>query len=145
MTNPRTKQTTTDYYTFDEPSTDWPLRILHPEGAYTDIGRDIFGKPTWIKRRNAASSLSVTRSYAYHTVGQELCRMVEPETGATLMDYDGAGNLEWSAAGLPAGTACTTSGTETAIVPRKVSRTYDARNRLKTLSFPGGNGNQTWT
>jgi RHS repeat-associated protein len=30
-------------------------------------------------------------------------------------------------------------------VARKVSRTYDARNRLKTLAFPDGRGNQTWT
>ena len=43
----------------------------------------------------------MTRSYSYNA-HEELCRSVEPETGATLMGYDGAGNLAWSAAGLPA-------------------------------------------
>jgi hypothetical protein len=28
---------------------------------------------------------------------------------------------------------------------RTVSRSYDARNRLSTLTFPDGNGNQSWT
>jgi RHS repeat-associated protein len=81
-----------------------------------------------------------TRKYTYNS-NQELCSVEEPETGVTLMGYDDAGNLTWSASGLPKGTACSSTGSG---VDRKVTRTYDYRNRVKTLAFPDGNGNQSW-
>jgi RHS repeat-associated protein len=84
---------------------------------------------------------SITRTYTYNSY-QELCRVEEPETGVTLMGYDDAGNLTWSASGLPAGTACSSNGNG---VDRKVTRTYDARNRITNLEFPDLNGNQAWT
>src|SRR5690606_4696696 len=65
--------------------------------------------------------------------------------GTTLLGYDGAGNLTWSAAGLPAGTNCDREGDTATILARKAVRTYDARNRVKTLAFPDLNGNQSWT
>lgn len=49
-TNPRGFQTTSSYLTYDQPSTDWPIAITHPEGANTDIARDAFGKPMQITR-----------------------------------------------------------------------------------------------
>ncbi|KAF1722098.1 wall associated protein [Pseudoxanthomonas wuyuanensis] len=143
VTNPRNQVTLTGYQVFGQPSYDAPVWVQHPENARTDIARDVFGKPTALTRRDAGNTQLVTRSYAYN-VHQELCRSVEPETGATLMGYDGAGNLAWSSAGLAAGTACEPNGTAVAVAARKVSRTYDARNRLKTLSFPDGRGNQVW-
>lgn len=138
VTNPRGHSTTTSYMTYDQPSTDWPVTVSAPEGQVTFISRDPYGKPTQLSRGG------ITRSYAYNGY-QELCRSVEPETGATLFGYDAAGNLSWSATGLPDSQACSSTGTEGAIVARKASRTYDARNRLSTLAFPDGNGNQTWT
>jgi len=133
--------TTISYLTYDQPSTDWPLIITAPESATTTITRDPFGKPTALVRSGGATA---TRSYAYNTY-QELCRTVEPETGATLFGYDAAGNLTWSAAGVASSQACSASGTEGVIVARKASRTYDLRNRLTNLSFPDGNGNQVLT
>lgn len=109
-----------------------------------DIVRDAFGKPTSITRRNSGSTLTETRTYAYNA-NQELCRTVEPETGAALMGYDGAGNLAWNASGLASGTACDPEGDTAAILARKAARTYDARNRVATLTFPDANGNQSWT
>ncbi len=132
VTNPRGFQTVTSYLTYDQPSTDWPLQINAPDGASTTIARDVFGKPLSLTRGG------VTRSYGYNA-NQELCRSEEPETGTTLYAYDAAGNLSASSAGLPAGTACGSTNTRT------VTRSYDARNRLQTLSFPDGNGNQSWT
>ena len=137
-------QITTSYLAYDQPTYDRPVTITHPGGAFTDITRDVFGKPTVLKRRNANSSLSLARNYSYYW-SQELCKTEEPETVATLMGYDAAGNLAWSAAGLPAGTACDSSGAAASIVARKAVRTFDARNRIKTLSFPDTKGNQTWT
>ena len=153
VTSPKTEQTLTRYLAWDQPTTDFPVHISHPEGAYTHITRDVFGKPTVLRRSNSTSptggTLAVDRLYSYNA-HQELCRSVEPETGATLMGYDAAGNLSWSAAGLPAGTACHPTGTTPTISARRVDRTYDARSRLKTLSFPvdingNGNGDQAWS
>ena len=75
----------------------------------------------------------------------ELCSVEEPKTCATLMGYDAAGNLAWSASGLSKDTACSTDGSTAAINARKAVRTYDARNRIATLTFPDANGNQSWT
>ncbi|HZX80087.1 MAG TPA: Ig-like domain-containing protein [Lysobacter sp.] len=89
-------------------------------------------------------SAPVVRSYVYDSA-QRLCKVIEPETGATVMDYDGAGNLIWSAAGL-SGLTSTTSCDRDApgVAARRVMRTYDARNRLKTLVFPDHRGDQVW-
>ena len=144
VTDPRGTQTATAYMAYDQPVTDWAVAIAHPEGAYTEITRDPFGKPTAITRRDSGSTLGVTRSYTYNA-NQELCRTVEPETGAALMGYDAAGNLKWSAAGLPNGQACEANGTSSAVAARRAGRTYDAHNRVKSLTFPDGVGNQNWT
>ena len=143
-TNPRGQQTRTWYQTFDTPSTERPVVILAPEGATTEIGRDIFGKPKLIRRHNADNTLSVTRSYVYDGY-QRLCKTMEPETGATATGYDDAGNVLWSAAGLTGLTSTTSCDAQAAYDSgRRVDRTYDARNRLKNLAFPDGVGNQSW-
>ena len=146
VTNPRGFPTATTYLTFDQPTTDWPLVITAPESATTTIARDTFGKPTSLTRSGGGAT-PVVRSYGYYG-SQELCRTVEPETGATLFGYDLAGNLTWSAAGMASTTTCLSlyNSTPTAAInARKASRTYDNRNRLWTLAFPDSNGNQTWT
>jgi YD repeat-containing protein len=136
-------QTTTSFLAWDQPTTDFPVAITHPEGAFTDITRDPYGKPTSIKRRNSTGSVALTRSYVYDG-RQQLCKSVEPETGATIMDYDDAGNLRWSKSGA---TPTATGTCNTADIPtaERTVRTYDGRNWLRTLSFPDGRGNQSWT
>lgn len=87
-------------------------------------------------------TLTLTRHYVYDG-RQQLCKTIEPETGATAMAYDAAGNLFWSASGLnlPSTTTC-----DLASVPRapQVTRSYDARNRLIGLEFSDGIGDQIW-
>ncbi len=84
------------------------------------------------------------RSYVYDA-NQQLCKVIEPESGSTVMAYDAAGNLSWSASGLdlPSTTSCDLDAA--AASGRQVVRTYDSRNRLKTLRFPDKNGNQDWS
>ncbi|MBB4130001.1 RHS repeat-associated core domain-containing protein [Xanthomonas sp. 3075] len=84
------------------------------------------------------------RSYVYDA-NQQLCKVIEPESGSTVMAYDAAGNLSWSASGLdlPSTTSCDLDAA--AASGRQVVRTYDTRNRLKTLRFPDKNGNQDWS
>lgn len=144
VTNPRGAQVRTWYQDYDQPSFDAPVIIQNAGTAYSEITRNPFGKPTSITRRNSTGSVSETRTYAYNAQ-QELCRQVEPETGATVLGYDGVGNLAWSASGVVSTIGCDPEGDHSAIAPRRVDRAYDARNRLKTLSFPNGDGNQTWT
>nr|WP_155617039.1 RHS repeat-associated core domain-containing protein [Xanthomonas translucens] len=84
------------------------------------------------------------RSYVYDA-NQQLCKVIEPESGSTVMAYDAAGNLIWSASGLdlPSTTSCDLDAA--AASGRQILRTYDTRNRLKTLRFPDKNGNQDWS
>ncbi|AWV05772.1 type IV secretion protein Rhs [Lysobacter maris] len=146
VTNPRGQITRTWYQAFDQPNYETPTAIRHPEGAVTHISRDIFGKPIQIRRSNSndpsGGTVAVDRNYVYNG-SQELCRVNEPETGDTYMGYDAAGNLAWSAAGYNStGTGCLSASQ---VAARRVDRSYDARNRLKTLTFPDGNGNQQWS
>jgi RHS repeat-associated protein len=134
--------TDTTYQAWDQPTTEFPKTIAQPEGALTTIDRDAFGKPTAITR--SGGGLSLTRRYVYNAA-QELCKSIEPETGSTVMHYDAAGNLDWSAAGLalPSTTSC--DDTHGSIAARKVTRSYDQRNRLKTLRFLADTrGDQDW-
>jgi RHS repeat-associated protein len=144
-TNPRGQQTlTTTYQAYDQPTYALPGGISQPEGQYTEIYRDVFGKPTAVLRRNADASQAAWRRYVYDG-NQQLCKTIEPETGATVMDYDAAGNVQWAASGvaLPSTTTCDTiAGRDSG---RKVTRYYDARNRVSSLSFPDNIGNQAWT
>lgn len=147
VTNPRGYQSVTQYQVFGQPTYDFPAGITQFAGAdtsATEIHRDNLGKPQRIRKRNADGSLFVDRHYVYDGF-QQLCKAVEPETGATIMDYDGAGNLQWSASGLHSlmgTTSCDTiAGRDSG---RKVTRSYDSRNRLSSLQFPDGRGNQAW-
>ncbi|HEL4266558.1 TPA: RHS repeat protein [Stenotrophomonas maltophilia] len=143
VVDPKGNATVTTFQAFGAPSTEAPVSITHPAGTFTEIGRDIFGKPRSIARRSQDSSTKIVRSYVYDG-NQQLCKSIEPETGATVMGYDAAGNLAWSAAGLdlPSATACDSGAAS--VAARKVVRGYDARNRLSTLGFPDKNGNQSW-
>jgi RHS repeat-associated protein len=144
VTSPKGQVTTTSYQAFDQPSYDWPVAITHPEGALTDITRDVYGKVLTITRRNAGNTVWQRRYYVYNAA-QELCKSTETETGTTAYGYDGAGNLSWSAAGLSWSPPGPCEHTKEGVVARRVDRTYDARNRVKTLVFPDGRGNTTNT
>lgn len=152
VTSPRGAVTTTSFLAYDQPITDWPVDIAHPEGVHTTFTRDAFGMPTRITRRNADGSTQLTRTYVYGTA-RRLCMTIEPESGTTVFGYDNADNLIHSASGLPTPTGSLvwpTSGETCSKVMaeapgRRVKRDYDARNRLSSLTFPDGNGNQNWT
>ena len=104
----------------------------------------MFGKPLSIKRDGAApNSPWLIRYYVYDGY-QQLCKRIEPESGATAFGYDGAGNLSWSASGLdlPDTGNCDASSAEGS--GRVVSRTYDKRNRPLTVSYADGSSNASF-
>lgn len=144
VTNPRNFQTTTEYFAWDEPNYDTPAKAFEPENKVTEIERDVFGKPTRLVRRSADNSLRSERTY-YYNANQLLCRIKDPESGSTMMQYDEAGNLAWSASGI----ASSSTGCDlfsAANSGRAAYREYDARNRLTRLNFHTGDaGDQVWT
>ena len=151
VTNPRGHRTTTAYQVFDQPDTGAPVNIAAPEGVLTAIARDDLGMTTSVTRSGSWAGFTPTavRRYVYDT-HRRMCKQIEPETGATVMGYDAAGNLAWSAAGLalPAtgggATVCDDARAVASGSGRRVDRSYDSRNRPLTLSFPDGRGNQTF-
>ncbi len=147
VTNPLLHATTTQFQVFDRPDTSSPVLIAEPAGRTTRITRDALGRTTMLARTDSTWATTVERRYAFDVYGR-LCKQLEPETGATVLQYDDAGNLAWSATGLSAPVTpvsdCEADRTAAHASGRRVDRTYDTRNRLLTLSFPDGNGNQTW-
>jgi YD repeat-containing protein len=143
ITSPKGAQTTTSFMAYDQPTTEWPVSIAQAEGVHTDIVRDPFGKPLQLRRRNADSTVALTRQYVYGAL-HRLCKTIEPETGATVLGYDEAGNLDWSTAGMSLTDPNNCNQSEAYASGRRVQRSYDAMNRLIGLAFPDGNGNQSW-
>ena len=145
VTDPRGYATTTSYQAWGEPATEYPVGVTAPEGQLTVIMRDAFGKPLSITRTGTAQgSPQITRYYVYDGY-QQLCKRIDPESGASAFGYDNAGNVLWSASGLNLLGTTTCDASAAYGSGRRVDRTWDARDRLATLSFPDGNGNQTWT
>jgi RHS repeat-associated protein len=85
---------------------------------------------------------TVTRRYVYDE-HMRLCKVIEPETGSTVFGYDAVGNIVWSAQGvdLPDAAACNRDAPE--VAARRIDRTYDNLNRLRTVNHPDQLGDQT--
>ncbi|KFN40982.1 RHS repeat domain-containing protein, partial [Arenimonas oryziterrae] len=143
-TNPRGKQTTTSYRAEDSPSTDAPVTVSLPMGVTTSITRDGFGKPLAVTRSGTygGNAVTATRSYVYDT-GERLCKTVNPESGAALVNYDAAGNIDWSADG----TALTslTCDRNAVVATAKTTRTYNSMNRVTAVTTPGNTANMAMT
>lgn len=142
-TNPRQQQTVTLFQAYDQPAYDVPVGVVQGEGIATELHRDLFGAIESIKRRSSDGSVQAVRQYVYDE-RKRLCKSIEPETGATVVDYDAANNVAWSASGVAAPATNNCNRDEALASGRAVTRSYDSRNRVKTLAFPDGRGNQWW-
>lgn len=83
---------------------------------------------------SGSGALSVTRTYVYDAY-ERLCKTIEPESGATIVDYDGAGNVAWSVQGSNLTSA--TCDRASVAAATKIVRGYDARNRVLNVSTLG--------
>jgi len=132
-TNPRGQATTVSYQAYDSPDTSAPISILGPDNVTTAIARDLsFAKPLSVSRSGlyAGNTVGATRRYFYDGF-ERLCKRVDPEAGGTLFEYDGVGNLIGSAEGQSSSLGCNA-------IPAaaRISRSYDARNRLLSVAAP---------
>lgn len=132
-TDARGNKSTSRFQVFDTPSEAALVAVAAPLGLEVAIDRDLFGKPLSITRSGGGAS--ATRRYVYDQF-ERLCKTLEPETGAEMVDYDGANNILWRAPGLAlTSTACDRAGVAGAA---KISFVYDAMNHLKNTSYGDG-------
>jgi YD repeat-containing protein len=140
VTDPRGNQTSFWYQVSEAPSYDAATRIVAPEGVVQTIKRDSFGNPVSIEQKGVGQP--VTKWLAYDSA-YRLCRTTEPESGSEIMDYDGAGNLAWSASGINfSGAGCGQGDVANA---DKTVRTYDTMNRVTSVLPPAGTEPSTYT
>jgi YD repeat-containing protein len=143
-TDPKTNVTTTFYQVFDEPAYKDPIRVEAPAGIVQTISRDLYGNPLAITQSGPYGSEidSVTKTLVYDAY-HRLCRTTEPESGSTVMAYDAANNLAWSAQGQSiSGSGC---GQEQVAAAAQTARSYDGMNRVLTIVPPGGTQSTSYT
>jgi RHS repeat-associated protein len=81
-----------------------------------------------------APQTSATRRYVYDG-RQLLCKVIDPESGATVIAYDLAGNITWTAEGSDLiGPTCNRDSVPAA---NRIHRHYDAADRLLGIDYPG--------
>lgn len=149
-TNARNQVTTTSFMAYDEPTYDWPMQISEPEYKSTSFQRDRWGKPTSITRNGwylrpdgSWEQNSATRRFVYD-VNQRLCKRIDPEHGATVMDYDSANRLAWTADGLnlPSTTEC---NRESVATNQRVVRSYNGKDELVGIDYPDSTDDLSFT
>lgn len=142
VTNPRGYRTETRFQAFDQPSTDTPIEIIaavgRPEQQTTLIAKNVLGQTEALTRSGTygGSPLSMARQYVYDEQ-LRLCMRKEPETNTTVYGYDLAGNVSWYAEGRPTN-AQTCAATRGGVpISAKTQNTYDSRNRVTLVNYPG--------
>ncbi|MGH8107585.1 MAG: hypothetical protein ACREO1_02555 [Arenimonas sp.] len=144
VTNPRGFASTTSFQVFDSPDTSRPEIIVSPEGVTTSILRNIYGQTLAVTRGGSynGNPISSTRQFVYDSQ-QRLCKRIEPETGAMLLDYDVVGNVAWSTTGS-ALTSNTCDRASVAAVDKTI-RTYNSMNRVTVVDVPGTTDDLSYT
>lgn len=128
----------TDYIAsgYDGPGGDDIRSIYRGEGVdtylqQTDITKNIWGEMTQLRQWGDLNGHAVDHSqyFYYDPITYRLCRHYAPEHGATLYEYDDAGQMKAYAKGQP-NSGCT--------VPTNNSRVnviYDDLGRIETTNF----------
>lgn len=113
------------------------MRIDAPEDQTTVIERDGLGAMISATRSGSSGGYTVspqTRQYIYNAT-RDLCMVVDPETGVTVMHYDARGLMDWQALGI------SSSSRDCAAVSvpssEKTVFNYDGKRRLLHIDYPG--------
>lgn len=135
----REHQTTTTFQAFDVPSHELPTLVQAPDGITQVITRDVFGSPQSIRQYGSYNNLtSDLTKYLYYDSHHRLVCTSEPESGSTVMAYDAANNVAWTADGQ---STCVASQV---LAGAKTTRTYDAMNRVEALTTPSNTQNTSY-
>jgi RHS repeat-associated protein len=149
VTDPRNNRTRISFQVFDQPTHDAPSLIQMdadapiPNGINTSTSRDIFGKPLTISRTDNSLQSTLTRRFIYDPE-QRLCKRIEPESGAMVMDYNATNTVTWMAPGT---NLTSISGCDRSAVPvaDKTTYGYDNRNRVTSESYGDSTFGKTMT
>jgi YD repeat-containing protein len=144
VTDPKGSVTTTSYQVFDQPNYDAVIQVQAPEGITQVIARNVYGEPTSITQSGVYNGATDTvTKRLYYDDQHRLCRTSEPESGSTVVDYDAANNIAWSAAGQTiTGTDC---GRTQVAAADKTTRSYDEMNRVLSIDYPSGTEDTVYT
>jgi YD repeat-containing protein len=141
VTDPRGNETVTTFQVFDAPSYEQPLRVQAPEGVDQVIDRNVYGEVGALHQM--AGDPRGDKQYVYDAF-HRVCRVIEPETGNTVMQYDGADNVVQTARGIAVtGAGCLAAADMP--VGATVVRGFDAMNRLTSVAYPDGSPSVTMT
>ena len=137
LTLPRGNQTRFAFQAFDEPSESSIGTLWLPENVHLSISRNTEGMPLSIVRGGTFGGQTQQAARTYHyDRHMRLCKTIEPETGATVQQYDASSNVAWRASGLNlAGGGCDQLAVPDA---RKVNFGYDPLDRLSSTTFGDG-------
>lgn len=145
VTDPKSNITTTSYQVFDQPVDDAPTKVQAPAGLTQTITRDIYGSPTSITQSGTYGGQNVTetKSLVYDT-NHRFCRLYEPESGSTIVAYDGANNVRLRGLGVSGITGSDCGKTEVPLA-QQTNYTFDAMNRVLTVQPPSGTQSTVYT
>jgi YD repeat-containing protein len=120
------------------------LSVDAPEGISQTIARDVYGLPQSLTQSGLYqnATVSLTRQYVYDSA-KRLCRISEPESGSTVMDYDAGDRLAWSVQGMNVSGA--TCGRDQVPDTAKTFRSYDPMGRVLSVAYPAGTGGTQFT
>jgi YD repeat-containing protein len=134
--DPNDYVTTTSYQVFDVPSLDVVIGVQAPEGVNQTVTRDLYGNPQAIRQWSTSGTAVDTTKFLYYDNFHRVCRTEEPESGSEVLAYDDANNVAWTAPGQNvAGSACSQDQVPAAA---RTTRSYDAMNRVLSISPPAG-------
>lgn len=140
--------TLTEYQAWDEPRYDLPIYQAAPAGIVSTVDRHpSFGWPLAISRQRENGAPDLVRRRVYDAAGR-LCKLIEPETGATVFGHDENGRVIFTASGLRGGTfedAQVCSREEALASGRGTRITRDALGRPTASTKPDGRGDQQLT
>ncbi|HET7307715.1 MAG TPA: hypothetical protein VFK24_07880 [Gammaproteobacteria bacterium] len=132
VTDAKGNVTTYTYRNLGAPDDKLLMEIDAPESETTTIGRDGLGAMTSAVR--SGGGVSETRSYIYDA-NRDLCMVVNPETGLTVMHYNSRGLMDWQATGVSSSSRdCASVAVSDS---QKTFLTYDGKRRVTNIDYPG--------